>query len=84
MSPGTNTEDMTPDEITAWMASDEFAERSRIMNARIEAGEIMTLEGIAHELGLPWLFFAGCLAAEVRRQAPDTIAAISDAGVELH
>lgn len=41
----------------------DFAERCARMNARIEAGEPMTLQNIADELGLPFEVFARCLGA---------------------
>jgi hypothetical protein len=41
----------------------DFAARCAGTNARIEAGEPMTLQYIADELGLPFEVFARCLGA---------------------
>ena len=43
----------------------DFSERCRAVNARIEAGEPMTMQNIADELGIPFEFFAGALAMYV-------------------
>jgi hypothetical protein len=42
---------------------DDFDVRCKTMNARIEAGERMTLQYIADQLGLPFEVFAQCLGA---------------------
>ena len=36
----------------------DFAQRCRTTNARIEAGEAMTMQYIADQLGIPFEFFA--------------------------
>jgi hypothetical protein len=52
----------------------DFAERSAGVNARIEAGEPMTFQSIADQLGLPFEVFARCLGAYARSQGiPFTI-----------
>lgn len=75
---------MSPAEIEAWMATEEFASRCAVMNARVLAGEIMSLDGMAQELGLPWEFLAGALGAEMHAQAPHMEIVIDGSAVERH
>ena len=41
----------------------DFSERCASVNARIEAGDPLTLQSIADQLGLPFEVFARCLGA---------------------
>jgi hypothetical protein len=69
---------MTVEDVLAWMASPEFSAACRETNARVEAGEKMSLEEVAASLGLPWAFFANCLGITILTQVPDALVRIED------
>lgn len=75
-------DDMTMDELHDYLGSPEFAERAAVMRRRVETGEVMTMEYLAHGLGLPFLFFAECVAIKVLEKDPTVQITISnDKGV---
>ncbi len=43
----------------------DFQERCRAANARIEAGEAMTMQYLADQLGIPFEFFAAAQAIAI-------------------
>ena len=51
-------ERMTPHECQIWLRTEEYAGRSAALQGRIDAGEPMTLDYVAAQLGLPFWFFA--------------------------
>lgn len=54
-----------------YLALPSFAARCREVRADLEGGVPMSLEQIAHRLGLPFGEFIEHLSAEIFRQAPD-------------
>ncbi len=73
-----NPDNMTPEELLEYLESPDFARRSFEMRKRVEAGESMTLEHLAAGLGLPFMFFAGCLAKKMLERAPGSRVLISN------
>jgi hypothetical protein len=59
----------------------DFAERCRTTNARIEAGEPMTIEQIADAIGIPYETFAEAMALEIVRQLPDSVVFVDNSPV---
>lgn len=55
---------------------DDFNERCRALNARINAGEAMTYEYMAEQLGIPFEVFAAALALEIVAQDPRCAVAV--------
>lgn len=62
--------------VTSLSLPANFNERCRAVKERIEAGDAMTLEYIADELGMPFAVFSVLLTIEIlqRAECPITVA----------
>jgi hypothetical protein len=69
---------MTPQELRAYLSSPEYGARVAAILTRVKAGEAMSLQSIADQLGLPVPVFFGAVGAEFARMFPDAVVTISD------
>lgn len=69
---------MTAQELRAYLSSPEYGTRVAAVLARVKAGEAMSLQSIADQLGLPVPVFFGAVGAEFARMFPDAVVTISD------
>jgi hypothetical protein len=69
---------MTTQELRAYLSSPEYGARVAAILVRVKAGEVMSLQYIADQLGLPVPTFFGAVGAEFARMFPDAVVTIHD------
>jgi hypothetical protein len=74
----TKSDNMTTQELGAYLSSPEYGMRVAAILERVKAGEVMSLQYIADQLGLPVPAFFGAVGAEFARMFPDAVVTITD------